>query len=84
MVDIKRLTVETDNQRKEWIKLLEKLVEYHRDIAEKFRPAILGDDDTVYRIHTAWAHAVEDSMHLIEMWDIEDDTDIISTPGPAG
>jgi len=83
MVDIKRLTVEIDDQREEWIKLLYKLVEYHRDIAEKFRPAILGDDDLVYRIHTAWAHAVEDTIHLIEMWDI-DDTDTISKPGPAG
>ena len=82
-MDIKRLTVETDNDRKEWIQLLHKASEYHREIAEEFRPEILGADDMVYRIHSAFAHAIEDSIHLIEMWEI-DDSEFISRPGPAG
>jgi|TARA_R110002020_G_scaffold564_6_gene2875 hypothetical protein len=82
MVDIRRLTVETDDQRIEWLKILSLLVEYHRDIAEQFKPVIIGGDASVYRIHTAWAHAVEDAMHLIETWEV--DEEVISTPGPAG
>lgn len=83
MVDIKRLTVETDDDRLDWIDLLRKAAEYHREIAESFRPEIIGADDMVYRIHTAFAHAIEDSIHLIEMWEISEG-DVISSPGPAG
>jgi len=84
MKDIKGLTVVTDDQRLEWIKLLLKAVEYHRDIAESFRPQIVGADDIVYRIHTAFANSIEDAAHLVEMWEIVESDDVISTAGPAG
>tara|TARA_R100001244_G_scaffold46493_1_gene41593 strand:+ start:241 stop:495 length:255 start_codon:yes stop_codon:yes gene_type:complete len=84
MRDIKQLTVETDDERLEWIKLLLKAVEYHRDIAESFRPQIIGADDIVYRIHTAFANSIEDAAHLVEMWEIVEGDDVISTAGPAG
>ena len=84
MKDIKRLTVVTDDQRLEWIKLLLKAVEYHRDIAESFRPQIVGADDIVYRIHTAFANSIEDAAHLVEMWEIVESDDVISMAGPAG
>jgi len=84
MKDIKRLTVETDDEREEWIKLLLKAVEYHRDIAESFRPKIIGGDDIVFRIHTAFANSIEDAAQLVEMWEVVESDDIISMPGPAG
>jgi hypothetical protein len=84
MRDIKRLTVETDDEREEWIKLLLKAVEYHREIAESFKPEILGADDIVFRIHTAFANSIEDAAQLVEMWEIVESDDIISTVGPAG
>jgi hypothetical protein len=83
MVDIKRLTVQTNDDRKEWMALLLKASEYHREIAEEFKPEIIGADDVVFRIHSAFAHAIEDAVHLIDIWEI-DESDIISSPGPAG
>ena len=68
MRDVKRLTAETDDEREEWIKLLLKVVEYHREIAESFKPEIMGADDIVFRIHTAFANSIEDAAQLIEMW----------------
>ena len=79
-VDIKKLTVSTDDQRKGWIELLDKASQYHFDMAERFKPDLIGldgeatgTDDDVYRIHTAWSNAISDAISLIEMWEIEED-----------
>ena len=79
-VDIKKLTVSTDDQRKGWIELLDKASQYHFDIAERFKPDLIGldgeatgTDEDVYRIHTAWSNAISDAISLIEMWEIEED-----------
>ena len=79
-VDIKKLTVSTDDQRKGWIELLDKASQYHFDMAERFKPDLIGldgeatgTDEDVYRIHTAWSNAISDAISLIEMWEIEED-----------
>tara|TARA_R100001594_G_scaffold1577_1_gene6775 strand:+ start:878 stop:1165 length:288 start_codon:yes stop_codon:yes gene_type:complete len=79
-VDIKKLTVSTDDQRKGWIDLLDKASQYHFDMAERFKPDLIGldgeatgTDEDVYRIHTAWSNAISDAISLIEMWEIEED-----------
>ena len=79
-VDIKKLTVSTDDQRKGWIELLDKASQYHFDMAERFNPDLIGldgeatgTDEDVYRIHTAWSNAISDAISLIEMWEIEED-----------
>ena len=79
-VDIKNLTVSTDDQRKGWIELLDKASQYHFDMAERFKPDLIGldgeatgTDEDVYRIHTAWSNAISDAISLIEMWEIEED-----------
>lgn len=79
-VDIKKLTVSTDDQRKGWIDLLDRASQYHFDMAERFKPDLIGldgeatgTDEDVYRIHTAWSNAISDAISLIEMWEIEED-----------
>ena len=79
-IDIKKLTVSTDDQRKGWIELLDKASQYHFDMAERFKPDLIGldgeatgTDEDVYRIHTAWSNAISDAISLIEMWEIEED-----------
>ena len=79
-VDIKKLTVSTDEQRIGWIELLDKASQYHFDMAERFKPDLIGldgeatgTDEDVYRIHTAWSNAISDAISLIEMWEIEED-----------
>ena len=79
-IDIKKLTVSTDDQRKGWIELLDKASQYHFDMAERFKPDLIGldgeatgKDEDVYRIHTAWSNAISDAISLIEMWQVEED-----------
>ena len=79
-IDIKKLTVSTDDQRKGWIELLDKASQYHFDMAARFKPDLIGldgeatgKDEDVYRIHTAWSNAISDAISLIEMWQVEED-----------
>ena len=44
-VDIKKLTVSTDDERKQWMELLTKCSYYHYDMAKQFSPEILGDTE---------------------------------------
>ena len=81
-IDIKKLTVSTDDQRKGWIELLDKASQYHFDMAERFKPSLIGlegeatgTDEDVYRIHTAWSNAISDAISLIEMWQVDEDID---------
>ena len=81
-VDIKKLTVSTDDQRKGWIELLDKASQYHFDMAARFKPDLIGldgeatgKDEDVYRIHTAWSNAISDAISLIEMWQIDEDVE---------
>jgi len=81
-IDIKKLTVSTDDQRKGWIELLDKASQYHFDMAARFKPDLInldgeatGTDEDVYRIHTAWSNAISDAISLIEMWQVDEDID---------
>jgi hypothetical protein len=81
-IDIKKLTVSTDDQRKGWIELLDKASQYHFDMAERFKPDLIGldgeatgTDEDVYRIHTAWSNAISDAISLIEMWQVDEDVE---------
>jgi len=81
-IDIKKLTVSTDDQRKGWIELLDKAAQYHFDMAERFKPDLIGldgeatgKDEDVYRIHTAWSNAISDAISLIEMWQVDEDVE---------
>ena len=81
-IDIKKLTVSTDDQRKGWIELLDKASQYHFDMAARFKPDLIGldgeatgKDEDVYRIHTAWSNAISDAISLIEMWQIDEDVE---------
>lgn len=81
-VDINKLTVSTDEQRKGWIELLDKASQYHFDMAERFKPSLVGldggaagTDEDVFRIHTAWSNAISDAISLIDMWQVDEDVD---------
>jgi len=81
-IDIKKLTVSTDDQRKGWIELLDKASQYHFDMAARFKPDLInldgeatGTDEDVYRIHTAWSNAISDAICLIDMWQVDEDID---------
>ncbi len=78
-IDIKKLTVSTDDQRKGWIELLDKASQYHFDMAERFKPDLIGldgeatgTDEDVYRIHTAWSNAISDAISLLDIWQVEE------------
>jgi hypothetical protein len=77
-VDIKKLTVETDDMRQQWIELLKKCSNYHYDMSGQFQPEILGDTEMeeVATIHRAWGKAIQDAVMLIEMWEVEDPDEI--------
>ena len=77
MVDIKKLTVATDEQRKGWQELLARAGDYHRDMAEAYKPDIIGSEDDVHRIHMAWSNAIMDAVSLIDMWEIDDDVEVL-------
>ena len=74
MVDIKKLTVSTDNEREQWRELLTKASYFHYDMAGQFDPEIRGDKEMeeVAAIHRAWGKAIQDAVSLIGMWEIEE------------
>ena len=73
IIDIKKLTVTTDNEREQWMELLNKASHYHYDMAGQFSPEILGDTEMeeVAEIHRAWGRAIQDAVSLIGMWEVE-------------
>ena len=79
MVDIKKLTVDTDEQRQQWIELLDTAVAYHWDMSGQFEPDIKtpnkdSDMEKVAHIHRAWARAISDAIQLIQMWEVDDES----------
>jgi|14BtaG_2_1085337.scaffolds.fasta_scaffold272691_2 hypothetical protein len=84
MVDIKRLTVNTDDERKQWVQMLVDIKDYHYDMADRFESEeIIGDTDMdkVVIIHRAWAKAILDAVDLIDMWQIEEEDEIKRVDG---
>ena len=81
MVDIKKLTVDTDDQRQQWIDMLDSVVAYHWDMSGQFDPEIKtpnkdSDMEKVAAIHRAWARAITDAIKLIQMWEVGDESTI--------
>ena len=79
-VDIKKLTVSTDDERKQWMELLTKCSYYHYDMAKQFSPEIMGDTEMeeVAEVHRARGRAVQDAVSLINMWEVESADDILT------
>ena len=81
MVDIKKLTVNTDDEREQWIQLLDTVVAYHWDMSGQFDPEIKtpnkdSDMEKVAAIHRAWARAITDAIQLIQMWEVDDESTV--------
>ena len=79
MVDIKKLTVDTDEERQQWIAMLDSVVAYHWDMSGQFDPEIKtpnkdSDMEKVAAIHRAWARAITDAIQLIQMWEVDDES----------
>ena len=64
--DVPELTVNTDEQRKQWIELLEIAVQYHNDMGVE-----LGDDESI-KFHNGISRAILESICLIQTWEIEE------------
>ena len=82
MVDIKKLTVSTDDEREQWMELLTKASYFHYDMAGQFNPEIRGDKEMeeVAAIHRAWGKAIQDAVSLIGMWEVSADDEILTPP----
>ena len=67
-VEVKKLTVSTDDERKQWMELLTKASHYHYDMSGQFSPEILGDTEMeeVSTIHRAWGKAIQDAVPLLQ------------------
>ncbi len=79
-VDIKKLTVSTDDERKQWMELLNKASNFHYDMSGQFEPEILGNTEMeeVAEIHRAWGRAIQDAVTLINMWEVESSDEILT------
>jgi len=73
------LTVSTDEQREQWIKMIEKCADYHYDMAGQFTPDIIGDDsmEEVATIHRAWGRALQEAAELISYWELQDEVEVL-------
>ena len=73
-VDIKKLTVTTDDERKQWMELLTKASHFHYDMSGQFENEVLGNTEMeeVAAIHRAWGKSIQDAVSLIGMWEIEE------------
>jgi hypothetical protein len=81
MTIIKKLTVTTDNERKQWIEMLKLASDYHYDMSGQFEPEIKtpnkdSKDEQVAQIHRAWGRAIQEAAELIKVWEIEENDDI--------
>ena len=80
MTVIKKLTVTTDDERKQWIEMLKLASDYHYDMSGQFAPEIIGDTEMeeVSRIHRAWGRAIQEAAELIKLWEIDDDDELLT------
>ena len=79
MTIIKKLTVSTDEEREQWVKMLELASAYHYDMSGQFAPDIIGDKEMeeVSKIHRAWGRAIQEASELIHFWEIEENDDVL-------
>jgi hypothetical protein len=78
---IKKLTVTTDEERKQWIEILKLASDYHFDMGAQFEPeikSINGDtkEEKVAQVHRAWGKAIQEATELISYWELEDENEI--------
>tara|TARA_Y100000593_G_C4141560_1_gene252524 strand:+ start:81 stop:356 length:276 start_codon:yes stop_codon:yes gene_type:complete len=78
-VEIKLPRVKTHEQRKQWIDLLETVVQYHLDMAENFK--IAEEDANMHKIHTGWAQSILEAIWLVQMWEIDGEADLEENEG---
>jgi|TARA_R110000824_G_scaffold18281_1_gene72683 hypothetical protein len=83
---IDKLTVNTDEERMQWIEILKAASDYHYDLSGEFEPEE-GDEDkddmaSVAKIHRAWGTAIRDAVQLINLWELEEEELLIGTPTP--
>ena len=82
---IKKLTVTTDNEREQWIKMLKIASDYHFDMGAQFEPeikSINGDtkEERVAQVHRAWGKAIQEATDLISFWELEENDEIRTPP----
>jgi len=82
---IKKLTVTSDNEREQWIKLLKIASDYHFDMGAQFEPeikSINGDtkEERVAQVHRAWGKAIQEAADLISFWEIESAPEVRTPP----
>jgi len=82
MTIIKKLTITTDDEREQWIKMLELASSYHYDMSGQFKPDIIGDKEMeeVSKIHRAWGRAIQEAAELISFWEVEEEDEIRTPP----
>ena len=61
-----KLTVDTEEQRQQWIELLEVAVSYHNEMTEEF------DDDDSITFHAGISRAILEAIWLIQTWEVEE------------
>ena len=60
------LTVDTEEQRQQWIELLEVALGYHNEMTEE-----LDDDDSI-TFHAGISRAILEAIWLIQTWEVEE------------
>ena len=80
-MEIKELTVSTDEEREQWIEMLKLASHYHYDMGAQFEPeikSINGDtkEEKVAQVHRAWGKAIQEAAELISYWELEDADEI--------
>jgi hypothetical protein len=86
----KKLTANQENERTQWIKLLEHVTMFHMQMVKETHNPIIGAKQSENHVfHQACASAIEDCVLLIEMLDEEGwfgDDDVLPQhkAGPIG
>lgn len=85
-VDIKKLTVDTDDEREQWLQILEGAANYHWDLSGQFEPEIKtpkqdSKEEIVAKVHRGWARAIQEAAYLVSEWQVEEDDDIKRADG---
>ena len=75
-IDVDKLTVKTDEMRKQWVQMLKMCGDFHFDMAEEF------DVEEVSTVHRAWGNAITDAYLLIDMWQLEEEEILVATETP--
>jgi hypothetical protein len=72
------LTVNTNDEKEQWVQILTAASNYHWDMSAQFDPEIKTSDmssdmEKVAKVHRGWARAIQEATQLIKFWDAEED-----------